>query len=636
MTIRIKTLVLTSIIFTLFALQGCSIFRSSRTSSETVAKDETREKNRFFRHNKDLESQSNLFSEEDFIQYESYNPDEPETDTTYLPESFDFDDTVAMFSKYRMNDSRIAEELVNESRSLYMLDNLVNLKFFNDNELLFNRDTLNVFNYAEDYVPIFSDSVYAARIEKLNRTTPLELTYNKTVKSFIELYTVRKRGLTSRILGLAEVYFPMFEEILDQYNMPLELKYLAVVESALIPTAGSHAGAKGLWQFMYRTGKMYGLESNSYVDDRFDPYKSTIAACQHMQDLYDIYQDWWLVLAAYNSGGGNVNKAIRRAGGVKNYWAIWPYLPAETRGYVPAFISVAYLMNYAADHNLYPVHPGILYNAIDTVHVHDVLSFDQISEILSISPQDLQYLNPSFKEGLIPASPDNKYVLRLPRSLTGYFVSKEQEIYSHKTQQGLDKEKLLAQVEEMQKREVHVVKSGESLGSIARKYKTSVSSLQSWNNLRSTTIHPGQKLLVQPNTSGKNVTTAASGSGKSGEQTTHTVRSGENLGSIAAKYRCSVSNLKQWNNLKSNTIYPKQKLIVYSNAATTLASSGNAQKSSVADTEFIYYVVKPGDTLWDIAKKYNGVTVEDLKRLNNIKNAQSLKVGQKIKVSITG
>lgn len=636
MTIRFKTLLLPTILISFFALSGCSLFRPSGSTSEPVAKNENREKKRSLRHDKELENQSSIFSEDDFDHLTAYDPDSPESDTTYLPESLEFDDTLTTFTKFRMNDSRIAEELVNESRTLYMLDNMINQKFFNNDELLFDREKLNTFNYPEDFVPNFSDSVYAARIEILNRMTPLELTYNKTVKGFIDLYAVRKRGLTSRILGLAEVYFPMFEEILDSYNMPLELKYLAVVESALIPTAGSHAGAKGLWQFMYRTGKMYGLESNSYVDDRFDPYKSTIAACQHMQDLYDIYQDWWLVLAAYNSGGGNVNKAIRRAGGVKNYWAIWPYLPAETRGYVPAFISVVYLMNHAAEHNLYPVHPGILYNAIDTVHVHDVLSFDQISEILSISAQDLQYLNPSFKEGIIPASPDNKYVLRLPRSLSGYYVSKENEIYNHKTQQKLDEEKLATKIDEMPKREVHVVKSGESLGSIARKYNTSVSSLQSWNNLKGTTIHPGQKLVVQSKASGKTTTASSSGGNKSGEQSTHVVKSGENLGSIASKYRCSVNDLKAWNKLKSNTIHPNQKLIVYKPSSNVQTSSASNQQSSVTNADYIYYTVKHGDTLWDIAKKYDGVTVEDLKRLNNIKNAQSLKVGQKLKVAAAG
>jgi len=193
------------------------------------------------------------------------------------------------------------------------------------------------------------------------------------------------------VMGLAEVYFPLFEEQLDKHNMPLELKYLAVVESALNPTANSRAGAKGLWQFMYSTGKMYGLKSNSLVDDRFDPYKATDAACRHLNDLYYIYNDWSLALAAYNSGPGNVNKAIRRAGGVRSYWAVWPFLPRETRGYVPAFIAVMYLMNHPAEHNIYPTTPDIFYEEIDTVVVNDVLSFDQISEMLNIPMDELKF-----------------------------------------------------------------------------------------------------------------------------------------------------------------------------------------------------------------------------------------------------
>jgi membrane-bound lytic murein transglycosylase D len=426
----------------------------------------------------------------------------------------------------------------------------------------------------------------------------------------------------------------MFEEILDEYDLPLELKYLAVVESALNPIAGSRAGAKGLWQFMYRTGKVYDLQVTSYIDDRYDPYKSTIAAAQHLRDLHDIYNDWSLALAAYNSGAGNVNKAIRRAGGVKNYWAIWPYLPRETRGYVPAFIAVNYVMSFAAEHNLYPLDPGILYNGIDTVHVNDVLSFDQISEFLNIPMEDVKFLNPSFKMGIIPANENDTYVLRLPRANMGEFVSNEKEIHDFKTKNGIEREKLLAQIEEAKQRDIHIVRSGQTLGHIARSYHTSVSNLQSWNNLRGSTIYPGQKLIVYADPNRKTATTSSSTSIKrSGEQSYHTVISGENLGLIAKKYRCTTTDLKQWNNLKSSTIYPKQKLIVYKPEQGTNTSVETAQTQN-GNVKYVYHTVKKGDTLWDIAKQYDGVTVNQIKQLNNITNTRKLKPGQKLKVAV--
>ncbi|MCD4665756.1 MAG: lytic transglycosylase domain-containing protein, partial [Bacteroidales bacterium] len=294
-----------------------------------------------------------------------------------------------------------------------MLDSLVWLKFFTNHDFISDTAVLNTFNFPADSVPVYPDSVIRERIDELNKETIMELTFNRQVKNYIKVYTEKRRELTSKVLGLANLYFPLFEEQLDKYNMPLELKYLAVVESALNPTANSRAGAKGLWQFMYRTGKVYGLQSTSLVDDRFDPYKSTDAACRHLQDLYDIYGNWSLALAAYNSGAGNVNKAIRRAGGVKSYWAVWPYLPRETRGYVPAFIAVVYIMNHSAEHNIYPVEPAFFHEEIDTVTIRDVLSFDQISEMLHIPVADLKFLNPTFKKGIIPTTKSKKYTLRL-------------------------------------------------------------------------------------------------------------------------------------------------------------------------------------------------------------------------------
>lgn len=554
-------------------------------------------------------------------------------DTVSYVESVEYQDTLLHFSNVKLNNDQLAENILTSSENIRFLDSLVNIQFFTD-DFIADRELLNTFGYAPDDVPSFHDTVYAARIATMNRYTPFDLTYNRTIGNFIDLYAVRKRDLTQRLLGLSEIYFPLFEQVLDQYNLPLELKYLAVVESALIPTAGSHAGAKGLWQFMYRTGKHYGLEVTTMVDDRFDPYKSTDAAARHLIDLYNIYNDWSLVLAAYNSGAGNVNKAIRRAGGVKSYWAIWPFLPRETRGYVPAFIAVYYLMNHAAEHNLYPIHPGILYNRIDTVHVNDVLAFDQISEFLSIPYDDIKFLNPSFKQGIIPASPGNKYVLRLPREYVGDFVSNEKEIYSYKTKKGIERDKLLAQIEAARNRDVHIVRNGETLGGIARRYRTSVSNIQAWNSLKGTTIYPGQRLTVyaNPGKIQQNAPSSAnSGNNIIGGVDYHTVKTGENLGLIARKYNCSVEDLRRWNNLRNNTIHPNQQLAVSDpsrpKAKTAMQSEG---------VEYIYYTVKSGDTLWDIANMYEGVTVNQIKELNNLGNANRLKPGQKLRIALRG
>jgi membrane-bound lytic murein transglycosylase D len=526
-------------------------------------------------------------------------------------------------------------EITTNDRVMDMLDSLVFLTFYSDKEFTTDTSVLNVYHFQPDFVPTYPDSIIEARIEDLNREMLVELGFNKYVKNYIEVYAVKKRELVSRVLGLAEIYFPLFEEQLDKYNMPLELKYLAVVESALNPTANSRAGAKGLWQFMYGTGKIYGLKVNSIVDDRFDPYKSTDAACRHLNDLYKIYGNWSLALAAYNSGAGNVNRAIRKAGGTKSYWAIWPYLPRETRGYVPAFIAVAYIMNYAAEHNLYPVHPGILAAEIDTVTVKDVLSFDQISEMMEIPREDLKVLNPAYKSGIIPATKEKSYILRLPAYRVPDFIDNETALYAYKTEKGIEKEKLLAEIKKAQERNIHVVRSGENLGLIAQRYRISVSSLKSWNNLRSNTIYPGQKLVVYaPGYSGTTNSSSSSSTTdiSSRDKGYHTVRNGENLGLIANKYKCSVVDLKKWNNLSGNTIHPNQKLLVYEPKAPETATVKSESNNSAQNV--VYHTVRKGDTLWDIAKLYEGVTVDQIKKLNNIHNSKRLKPGQKLKVAV--
>ncbi len=523
-------------------------------------------------------------------------------------------------------DEKSGRAVVEESEVLKMFDTLGDVtKYMGSTYMTIDKGKMNKYHYDEKEVPVFSDSIYRRRIAALARETTVPLTYNEHVKSFIDLYANRKRTLTSRMLGLSYLYFPLFEEMLDKYNMPLELKYLAMVESALNPTAGSHAGAKGLWQFMYNTGKVYGLNVSSLVDDRFDPIKETEAACQHLQDLYDIYGDWFLVLAAYNSGAGNVNKAIVRAGGVKNYWAIWPFLPKETRGYVPAFIAVVYVMNYATEHNIYPIDPGLLLHGTDTVTVRDYLDFAQVSEMLGIPIKDIRFYNPQFIKDIVPASSEKTYILRLPTNYALSFAEKEQSLYTYKTQTGIDQEQIAEKVEEVSDRTVHTVRRGESLGSISKKYQVSITNIKRWNHLKNSTIHPGQSLTIF--TSGNPVAEPDTPPvQRSASLQTHVVKKGESLGSVSKKYKCSVTDLKEWNNITNNTIYAGQKLKVYppaqdSEKANTKSSGG-----------YVYYTVKSGDTLWTIAEKFDGVTVNQIKKLNGMGSRNTIQVGQKLKI----
>jgi membrane-bound lytic murein transglycosylase D len=554
------------------------------------------------------------------------------------------------------------------------LDSLANLKYFEGYDCASASEIENIFGFSSGFVPVYADSVYYNRIKKLDAATTIDLTYNQYVRDYIELYAVKKRALTERVMGLAQIYFPLFEEHLDRYNMPLELKYLAIVESALNPVAKSPVGASGLWQFMYGTGKAYDLKVTSLVDDRRDPIKSTIAACQHMNDLYKMYHDWLLVLAAYNSGAGNVNKAIRRSGGKMNFWQIRPFLPLETRGYVPAFIAVNYVMSYAAEHNLRPVQPRFYHYEIDTVIIKDVLSFGQISNMLNLPVEEIQFLNPSFKNGIIPATKGNTYTLRLQKKNIPDFVNNEAQLYAYRTQSELEREQVLNMMKTVTQAEYHKVKKGETLASVAKKYHCSSSEIKRWNRLKSTNLKIGQRLIVRPESSlpiqlassdSKTATekdTTLTGNEKvnrsSGQEIAnndtnntevkskvvnkyHKVKSGESLGKIADKYNVSLTSIKKWNKIKGSTIHPGDKLIVGKTEVTDQIAENAAEttptakpKQSSNNLDFIYYTVRQGDTLWKIAQKHDGSTVEQIKKLNNISNEKSLKPGQKIKVAV--
>ncbi len=398
-----------------------------------------------------------------------------------------------------------------------------------------------------------------ARLHKLSAKTPFNIEYNPGLESVIKSYLKNRRSSMQRLMALSEYYFPLFEKELDNMDVPLEIKYLAIVESALKPRAKSRVGATGLWQFMYPTGKMYGLNVTSYVDERSDPIKSTIAASKYLAKLYEIFGDWDLALAAYNSGPGNVSKAIRRSGGYQNYWNLRPHLPRETAGYLPAFLATMYIFEYAEEHGFKKAASNYRYMETDTIHVKQTISLDQVSELMEIPIEELQFLNPAYKLDIIPYVEGENYTLRLPRHSIGKFVTNENEIYAH-VQSELDKrEKPLPQVFEEESRTTYKVRSGDYLGKVARKYGVRVSDLKKWNGLRSNNLKVGQRLKIYTKGSSQNATvnTAISSSSAvaSTNVKTYKVRKGDSLWSISQKFPgVSVQNIKDWNDIRGTSL----------------------------------------------------------------------------------
>lgn len=352
---------------------------------------------------------------------------------------------------------------------------------------------------ADTMAPLpLKDSVFAYYMAELDARTPFEMAYNPVVKKYIERYLKYGSTRLSRMMAHGQYYFPMFEEHLAKYNMPLELKYLAVVESALNPKAKSPVGATGLWQFMYGTGKIYGLKVNSYVDDRNDPLKSTEAACQYMLKLYDIFDDWNLALAAYNSGPGNVNKAIRRSGGKTSYWEIRPFLPRETSAYVPLFIAASYAMEYGPIHGIGPAEIPAYYMETDTVRITQQIHFKQVEEGLGVDKALMEFLNPQYRYNIVPVVDGQDYYLTLPAESATAFRSQQDSLFSIAEAYFDARASTVPELTQMNERTTHRVKSGETLGHIAYKYGVGVSDIKRWNGLSSDMIRIGQRLVVYP------------------------------------------------------------------------------------------------------------------------------------------
>ncbi|MGB0166901.1 MAG: transglycosylase SLT domain-containing protein, partial [Luteibaculum sp.] len=421
------------------------------------------------------------------------------------------------------------------------------------------------------------NSVTAERLMEMSRKSPFSFAYNNKVQAFIDFYLNSRKELTEHMLGLSEFYFPEIEAALDRHGLPLELKHLVAVESAFNPTAKSRAGAVGLWQFMYGTGKIYGLEVNSYMDDRMDPSKATDAACRFLKDLYKMYGNWELALAAYNSGPGTVNKAIRYSGGHKNYWKIYSYLPRETRGYVPAFIAVNYLFTHQKELGLKPTpHDLSFTQVVDTVHIHYAWNLKDAAEALNTSYDVLKLLNPTLKTDHIPDY-NGPFVLNVPYEAALKYAESHKQIAKNKAK------------------------------AVEQKAKTTASASNS-----------------------KPISVKSVGG-------VHVVRSGENLSLISKLYGCSIYDLKMANGLANSRIYVGQKLNLPGGKNKTSTSEVSDVKSSSRmddNAQYKYYVVQPGDTLWDIAKKHPEVSVSTIRQLNNISNVRNIKPGQKIAIGV--
>ena len=417
------------------------------------------------------------------------------------------------------------------------------------------------------------DEVYIERIKKMNSF--ITLPYNDIVRNYIVMYSEKMPERMGYMLGMCRYYMPIFEEIFNRYDMPEELKAMTIIESAMNPLAVSRVGAKGMWQFMYSTAKHYGLHIDSFVDERLDPVKSAEAAAQYLQDAYEIFGDWNLAIASYNCGAGNVNKAIRRAGGKRDFWSIWPFLPRETRGYVPAFVGALYTMSYYKEHGIKPQNVGMPV-AVDTFCINKQLHLRQISELTGAPLDELKNLNPQYRHEIIPGN-EREYILRLPYNYTNAFIEVEDSLYKHKAD-----------------------------------------------------------VYFNP------VTIKKIKDGGDGERIVYRVKSGDYLGRIAINHGTTVAKIKMWNNLKTNDIRVGQRLIIYrggkapANKTSTQTTKTKTQaqtqpaKPIPAGTPYIEYTVQSGESLYLIAKKFPGVSAQNIMDFNGI--GSNIKPGMKLKI----
>lgn len=575
----------------------------------------------------------------------------------------------------------VKDQLASCVDSLWLKE-LTSLDIYND--LANDIKTINL-DQKVDYE--LSTELLKKRLAEMDAKSPFNIEYNPGLENIIKSFLKNRKKAYERLMAVSEYYFPMFEEALDKQNVPLEIKYLAIVESALNPRAVSRVGATGLWQFMYQTGKQYNLGIDSYVDERIDPLKSSEAAAQYMSNMYKIFGDWDLVLASYNSGPGNVAKAIRRSGGKQNYWNIRKYLPNETAGYVPAFLATMYIYTYHKEHGIVPDRALIKHFQTDTIMVKQQITFKQLSDLLDIPIAQLQLLNPSYKLNVIPAYNDKLHALRLPNDKIGIFTANEDKVYAYVQHELNKKERPYSSSLQnlvsrdsarngesyvVSKTKFHKVRRGDNLSEIADRYNVSIAEIKRWNKLRSNKAPLGRNLKIvvdervavreKKEKTPKTVVVDTTSSVASAEAAPkvfkeekvvsfkdvtkfHKVKRGDVLGEIADKYGVSIADVKKWNKMKSNNVQLGQNLKIVTNErvvstvkkeiksdrAVAVAEKARKEDNDEAQKMSDYYIVQKGDNLSSIAKKY-GVSIEELKKWNELPD-NNVKLETKLKVA---
>ena len=476
-----------------------------------------------------------------------------------------------MLSIYEENEGKSAAGLNPEDYSPELTDSLLNIWYLHrqvNNDKHGEGYDMDSVNFTSN-VP---DNVLKERLESMN--SYITLPFNETVRNYMVLYSEKMPTKMGNILGLCQYYMPIFEETFSKYDLPDELKYMAIIESALNPVAVSRAGAKGMWQFMTKTAKSYGLEINSYVDERLDPFKASDAAARYLVDSYRLFGDWNLAISSYNCGPGNVNKAIRRGGG-RDFWTVYDYLPRETRGYVPAFVGAMYAIRYGKEYGLTPSNVQMPVQ-VDTFEIRRNLHFEQISDLVGISVEELENLNPQYIKDVIPGN-SGTYILRIPFNYSSAFIANEDSLYTHRAEELLNPQTLVSSKQTSRSsgsgggspttsQVRYKVKSGDNLGKIAARYHVTVKQLMSWNHLRSSSIRIGQTLVInkagapvsnssasssapKPKTSAS--TSASKPQATSGQATTYKVKQGDNLYNIAKKYGTTADKLMRYNGISS-------------------------------------------------------------------------------------
>lgn len=485
------------------------------------------------------------------------------------------------------------EGLLPEDYTLDVTDSLLSLWYVHKSML--KGDTVSFNMDSVHFRSSVTDKEYLQRLADMNSF--ITLPFNETVRNYIILYSEKMPTKMSSMLALSQYYFPIFEEIFDRYGLPKELKYMAVIESAFNPVAVSRAGAKGMWQFMYNTAKMYGLTINSFVDERLDPVKSADAAARYMRDAYRIFGDWNLAISSYNCGSGNVNKAMRRSGS-REFWPVYNYLPRETRGYVPAFVGAMYAFTYYREHGLVPETDSMPVQ-VDTFHIRRMLHFQQVSALTGVSVEMLKKLNPQYVHDIVPGTAKEEYVLRLPYQYTSKFIENEDSVYAYNAKEYFSPatlQNIAVSGSASSQRIAYKVKSGDYLGRIASRYHVTVKQIMEWNHLRNTNLRVGQVLYIYGKFNGP----VAQSSGASSKS------------SAASSSKGSAS----------------------SDGATRASSKGSAATpppaESAAEGTYTVYVVKSGDSLYRISQDYPGVSADDIMKFNGI--GTDIRPGMKLKI----